>query len=402
MDEAIPRSFHGDVLKPSPYHDREPSDPPLRFLHREKWDGFEENDRDNILVKRKTPPTESYPTESPSDYRVPPSRYDESLVAPPSVDCSRIPDPLVTCGCEDWEISHHDPDSDGDDEVRQTADVCPNPCPVMRGTARQIYRRIVTANDPDLGGEDTDDENDDGDDGEDDDGDSYMTSKLQDARRRYARLRDGDAYLQAEMDGLTTVLISLRLSPVDPDSGLLLTPWQLSEDLFQNLGSVMDAVRYTLGQKHGFRYEWARVISGTEGYATPHCHLYLYVQDPNDAVDHEMFRSAISKFVDRTPRASWNSHDVTENKTIRIEHDSPRATETYGELGEVDSLRDIPPTTGCIYLGSQLPHFALAGDTEDWMVDRAVTAWLSPRRWFQPSRGFPSGDEVRKLKSREN
>ncbi|WP_423751095.1 hypothetical protein [Salinirarus marinus] len=270
----------------------------------------------------------------------------------------------------------------------------------MRGTARNVYTRLVTANDPDLGvgvGEN------DSDDGGDDDGDDgpYRTSKLRQARQRYAKLRDADAYFKIDMTGVTTVMISLRQSPVDPETGRVVTPYQQGEDLFQNMTAVMDSIRYALSQKRGFDVEWARIISATRQWATPHCHLYLWVDDPHDVVDSEWFRPAVAKFVERTPRASWESHDV-ERGTVTVEHDPPRATDTYGEVGVVNSLRDIPPTAGCVYLGSQLPHFALAGDTEPWHIDRAVGAWVSSRNWFATSRGFPSDDEVLKLKQSED
>lgn len=339
--QGIPRHFRGINLAPYDGATREPADPPVRFIDR-----CGEGTEPTWANSKKTDSSEDSDCLKTGEHRVPPSRFDQGLIAPPSVDPDRLPEPFVA------------------DEGR----------PLTRGEARGTYRRIVSSNRATDG----------------------VSSKLDDARSRYARIRDGDRYLRTTMDGLTTVLLSLRLSPTD-ENGRVVTPWQLTEDLYAPLESVMGSLRYTLG-KHGFEYEYVRVTSGTVGWSSPHLHLYCWVEDPHDAVDCEMFRSVVSKHVEKCPRASWQSHDVTEERTVVIEHDPLLATETDARDGGIGDLRDVMGTRGALYLGTQLPHMALIGEPEPWELDRAVTAWISSRRWFSPSADFPDEDDVERLK----
>lgn len=362
--------------------DSEPADPPNGLVERspERYqDWFDEGPR--LIWPKDEKPESGEPQSDGFHHRPLPSYFDDGVVAPPSVNPSRLPDPFVTCNCEEWQVDHHDPEGD----AVTTADTCPTPRPLRRGAAREVYRRIVTANDPDLGGED------------DTATDTLVTSKLQQACRQFARVRDGDVLVRAEMDDPTTVMLTLRQSPTD-DEERVVSPWTLSERLFANVGSVMDAVRYTIN-KYGFdRYEWVRVVSGTRDWATPHCHLYLYIDDPDDVVNPTMFESAIEKHVNGNPQVDgWTNHGITDGGAVRVENTPPLATDHYGDP-ETHGLRRHAPSRGAMYLGAQLPHFALNGETEPWMIDRAVAAWISPRNWFQTSRGFPDFEDAQSFK----
>lgn len=354
----------------------EPLDPPTRFVDREAenddrsgiGDGGDKAGRPRCPHSEK-PPSPKSPSPRDDSHRVPPSRYDQGLIAPPSVDPERLPAPFVGCGCGDCNV---DPFGNGGTPVTE---VCPTPQPMTRGTAREVYRRVVGSN------RET----------------PNRTSKVEGACRWYANLLDGDAYLRAEMEGLTTVLVSLRLSPTD-ENGKVVTPWQLTEDLYANVGAVMDSLRYSLGQKHDFDFEYARITSGTREWVTPHLHIYCWVADPDDNVSPEMFRRPVAKHVERCSRASWDAHDVVNTDAVRIEHDPLLATRCGDDGDGIDGLRDVTPTRGVVYVAQQMPHLALAGATEPWEIDRAVAAWVSSRQWVSTSEDFPDYGDVQAFK----
>lgn len=194
----------------------------------------------------------------------------------------------------------------------------------------------------------------------------------------YPRLLDTDERLIEEYgDGLTTVMLTRRISPLD-DNDDWLTPWEC--DAMLNGGSVRRNVgrrlRYHL---NSFTYEWAAVVSPTPVAGTPHEHIYLWINDPDNEVDTSYIVPALEKHLDACETAYEKHH--------RYRRDGSKGAITYRHDPE---LTEGGNTSGAQYLASQLAHLTL-GDYYDAEQDNppeallqgAALAWASPYDWFR-------------------
>jgi len=190
---------------------------------------------------------------------------------------------------------------------------------------------------------------------------------------------------KSDYTDITTALVSLRLSPTDDDDRLV-TPYRLVQDLKDawaearpNLPTNDDLIAYF----------WA--IAGTDTWATPHVHCYLWYTDPNDDVHRDDFRPVVESFVKAATfpaDAHIDDDGGLVNGVARVEHEpllaDPEALHT--RLDD-DAFADVvnqstgpkrlthgddAQSQGAIYVGSQLPKLALAGAESDAETEAAV------------------------------
>jgi hypothetical protein len=280
-------------------------------------------------------------------------------IAPPSMKVDRLPDPLVT-----------------DDERPQTV-----------REAAETYLKVQRSNW---------------------DSEAY-TSAYERARGTYAGLLDADRQCRQEYDGLTTVLVTRRLSPLD-DEGEWLEPLAIESQLHDEAArrSFTRALRYQL---RSYDYEYAAITATTESAATPHEHVYLWIDDPEDAIGVEHFEPAVEKHVARVPNAHEDDHQIQaegNHGAVTIRHDPPLVDHVPDAVeDDIEQIRahseavgadeSVPVNTaGAQYLASQLPHLVLSGvydgtvdvHAEDARVDGAAIAWASQYNWLRSSHGL--------------
>jgi len=225
----------------------------------------------------------------------------------------------------------------------------------------------------------------------------------------YPRLLEADRHFQAEYDGLTTVMLTRRLSPLDEFGGYL-TPWECNEMLHGGgvHQSLNQAISYQLGDS--FRYEWVGVTSPTKTAGTPHEHLYFWIEDPADKITTQHFSTGLDKHIKYCTNAYEQDHTYRVDGTdgaLTFQHNPQRCelspdgfwnvrevSQTYAATGQV---RDN--TTGAQYLASQLAHLPVAdfyNSNHDYpptaLLEGAAMAWASPYNWFRASGGVPALD----------
>jgi len=279
------------------------------------------------------------------------ARRDQPL-APDSVNINRIPDPFIT----------------DNGQVETVAD------------AGETYLKVVRSNWNEKG----------------------VTSKHERHKSRiYPRILHADRHFQEEYDGLTTVMLTRRLSPID-DANNWLTPWESNEMLHG--GSIHRSVRRALSyQLDDFDFEWVAVTAPTESAGTPHEHIYLWIDDPHNIVTADHIVSARDKHIKHCANASKKDHryrvDGAE-RTITVRQTPPLAKQGghKGVAKQVirDNTAPYANTAGAKYLASQLAHLPIAdyyhGEKQtppQALFEGAALAWASTHDWLRSSRGVP-------------
>jgi len=226
----------------------------------------------------------------------------------------------------------------------------------------------------------------------------------------YPRILEADRHFRVEYEGLTTAMLSRRLSPLD-DNRDWLTPWECNEMLHG--GSIHRSIRGAISyQLDGFAYEWVAVTAPTRSAGTPHEHIYLWIDDSENEVTTEHFAPALEKHLKRCPNAYEEHHRIRASGNggaITVQH-SPALignipaefwnirdqSQTYKETGSV-----VVNTRGAQYLASQLAHLPpgdyyreCMDDPPNPLLEGAALAWASPYNWFRGSKGVPMLDET--------
>jgi hypothetical protein len=237
--------------------------------------------------------------------------------------------------------------------------------------------------------------------------DDTLTSKYERHKSEtYPRILEADRHFRAAYGGVTTAMLTRRLSPLD-ESGEWLTPWECNEMLHG--GGVHKSIRGTLNyQLDAFEFEWIAVTAPTRSAGTPHEHIYLWIDDGDDDVTTDHIQHALDKHLKYCANAYEKHHqyraggtggavtvqhnpdliDAVPDEFFSIAENSP----TYAETGKV-----LHNTRGAQYLASQLAHLPV-GDYYDSqrenppqaLFEGAALAWASPRDWFRAGRGVPS------------
>lgn len=217
----------------------------------------------------------------------------------------------------------------------------------------------------------------------------------------YPRILEADRQFQTKFEGLTTSLLTRRLSPLD-ESDNWLTPWECNEMLHGGSvhRSVREALNYHLGE---FMSEWVAVTAPTRSAGTPHEHIYLWIEDPENAVTMDHIEPGLDKHLKYCANAYPKHHRFRGDGTagaVTIQHDPEVVKETPEKIHEISATTDgslHPNTAGAQYLASQLAHLPV-GDLYDGrcedpsqpLFEGAALAWASPRDWFRASQGVPS------------
>lgn len=334
----------------------------------------------------------------------------ETRIADKTHDARELPKPLVECGCGEC-VDDADPLADETAvfrDVSMARDVCPSPRPMIVKRAAEAYYVYQKA--------------------------SYesetRTSCLGELRQQYWYAMESERNLLEQWDGeTTTVLLSLRLSPIehveatDGEAGVdgdgayygpcvesstssesstpsnsqphrrWVPPLQLDERLRDPWRTVKDRLYYQL---NAFDWEYCWGVSPTEGAATPHMHVYLWVRDPDDEVTVDHVRPAVEAFAENAVGADPSKHPVEagESDAAVVRHNPPGCDEVDDDqLLYVHRQRDHKPfqlnTRGFAYLMNQRPAWVLKRiiedgsnrDEERLALEGAAIAWASPKDW---------------------
>jgi hypothetical protein len=221
------------------------------------------------------------------------------------------------------------------------------------------------------------------------------TSKYEKDIATYGSLLGADRELRLQYDDLTTVLLSRRLSPISDEEWI--TPFEIDERLHGGRAnvSVTRSLKYHLRE---FEYEYVGVTATTDSAATPHEHIYIWIDNPENTITTSDFKAPIDLHIKHT-EATLENH--REGEAITVEHDPPLVD---AEPERVDHIKEksvtadggslLPNTQGAQYLASQLPHLSLAGrfnntDTiEQVQIDGGAIAWATPHKWLRSSKGI--------------
>lgn len=226
------------------------------------------------------------------------------------------------------------------------------------------------------------------------------TSKYERHLNLYRRILHADRCVQQQFSDVTTVLFTRRLSPLK-DEGEWLTPWKCNEMLHGD--SVQRSIRESLSYSlDPFDWEWIGVTAPTEGAGTPHEHLYLWIDDPDDAITTDHIEPALEKHLKHCAHAYENDHQYQQDGSdgaITIKHTPPIDPEWRKKVAKQiirEETAPKPNTAGAIYLASQLAHLSVSDyysseqDAPDQLLEGAALAWASPYNWFRASQKVSS------------
>lgn len=231
--------------------------------------------------------------------------------------------------------------------------------------------------------------------------DSVTTKYERHKFKTYPRILQADRHFQSAYNGVTTAMLTRRLSPSD-DADRWLTPWECNEMLHG--GSIHRSIRRALDyQLDTFAFEWVAVTAPTRSAGTPHEHIYLWIDDPDNHVTADHVTPALDKHLKHCTNAHEKHHRYRADGTggaITIQHDPDLRKEAHHNVAKHVIRGNTPPqanTLGAQYLASQLAHLPFgdfyADDRDDppqALFEGAALAWASPYNWFRASGGFPS------------
>lgn len=215
-----------------------------------------------------------------------------------------------------------------------------------------------------------------------------MGTRLSRARRHCNKLLQTDRFRLAEYDNPHTVMLSLRVDPVA--DGVRIPPVNLFEAVKATWPSIRQKLRYQLQRNRGLDYEYAAVVAGTDHWATPHMHIYLWV---DGQVDKAAFRPVVSAFVeecDFAPDDGTGNDPDNGAVTIRGPSDQEYATD--------DVRRDMlekrgAATEGAHYVASQLPHISTPETATETELLHGATVVAAPSNAVHFSNGcWSEGD----------
>jgi hypothetical protein len=293
-----------------------------------------------------------------------------------------LSDPFYECGCDDCP-DVVDPLADasaGFEVVSKAADMCPNPRPVTVEKAREIYLRYqYTAWK-----------------------DRPWRSKLEQTQDAVGKLYGAERSVFERMGNPTLVFLSLRLSPIERDddgSRRWVHPSLLMSRLADSWDNVKSVLRYQL-REYDSEYAW--IIGFTDSAATPHRHVAVYVDDPDNEIGVGVAESAVKSHVRHCPGATEKDHPVEkgQNDAAIVEHDISKALLSDETISNVYAARRTEsfslPSVRFSYMMNQQPHWALKNvydPTDDThadsvAVDGAAIAWALPWRLRGSSAGF--------------
>lgn len=328
----------------------------------------------------------------------------QTPIAPESM-VDELPRPLVACGCGSCSAALNPLNEDtievgNTDQVAYYADTCEDPRPVTVETARKVYAKFKTAR---FANEDT------------------PCATVTNTRSHYRTILDADRRRRRQYDALTTVLLSLRLSPTD-DAGEWLSPVSLDVALTESWSGgtgrgVRGKIQYEIGTKLGLDYDYVAVTAGTRDSATPHLHVLLWIDDPDREVTPDVVDTIVQKHRNH-PQVLSDSHavvaDTADAGTIQRDPQTvapdgrldtnggfralakvasqKRAAEREGRLNAILRATEEYPgaSKAAYYVAAQLPHWCIVnrahtGHAPWTALEAGATAWASPTNWVTTS-----------------
>jgi len=215
-----------------------------------------------------------------------------------------------------------------------------------------------------------------------------MGKRLARARGHTKKLLQTDRFKVAEYGNPHTVMLSLRVDPVA--DGVRIPPVNLFEAIKDTWPTVWERLQYQLSGKRGLDYEYAVVVAGTDHWATPHLHIYLWV---DGQVDTSAFRPAVSAFVescDFAPDDGTGNDPDNGAVTIRGSGEQEFATDDVRQ----DMLEQRgAATTGAHYIVNQLPHISTPETATDTELLHGATVVAAPSNAVHFSSGcWSEGD----------
>ena len=213
---------------------------------------------------------------------------------------------------------------------------------------------------------------------------------------QYARIIRGDVFLREQQESTTTMMITLRQSPLDSNDKPI-PPVTLRDRLSVSWQQVRGSVRSKLNYRN-LPYEYILVASGTKQWATPHLHIYYYIDDPDEVVTRRLFEESVAKHINEHSNVTRSMHKLrADNEGAITLHDEPDEATASSKWDE-ELGRYITPTKGAVYLASQLPRMLTAdeikgkGPVRDTAWDTLAWSRASTKDSFSTSNGFPSLD----------
>ncbi|WP_223174717.1 hypothetical protein [Natrinema hispanicum] len=180
----------------------------------------------------------------------------------------------------------------------------------------------------------------------------YYCDRKKRADRHYHKLLQTDRFKIAEYSNPHTVMLSLRVDPVM--DGVRIPPVNLFEAVKDSWQKIQERLRYQLSYKLGLDYEYAAIVAGTDHWATPHLHIYLWI---DGEVDKSAFHPAVDAFVEDCKYApdDGTGNEINNAVTIRGPQEQEFATDDVNK----DLLEQRgAATTGAHYVASQIPHIS--------------------------------------------
>jgi hypothetical protein len=228
------------------------------------------------------------------------------------------------------------------------------------------------------------------------------TSKLEDTRNQHGKLLGSERDVLDEMNDPTLLFLSLRLSPIEQQNGQRrwIEPIRLDNRLNDSWENVRSVLRYRLRE---FESQYVAVVAGTTSAATPHRHVLVYVEDPDDEITIDVAEAAVKSHCNKCEGAKAEDHPVEpgESDAAMVFHDPPKVDDVPDEtLLDVFKTRGREPfpqnTVPMQYVADQRPHWSLANvyDSESDihadspLVDAGAIAWAATHDWISTSRGM--------------
>lgn len=179
------------------------------------------------------------------------------------------------------------------------------------------------------------------------------------SRQDYRRFLESDRQLQEEYQNFTTALISLRVPP--RLETVYVPPLATLEALMDAWRPVKAALQYRL---RDYEYEYARLVAGTDGFATPHMHIYVWI---DGRPTFEELEPVVEKFVDKCPLAPDDGR-------------GNRASEGALTIQYEQEFTDRGETTGISYVAQQLPHIGYVEQMDEPSLDWGAVAHATTRQ----------------------
>ena len=207
-------------------------------------------------------------------------------------------------------------------------------------------------------------------------GDDSEKGKIDSEKRAYATLMERDRHVRRRFghSNVTTVLLSLRPSPRTSEDSWR-TPTELAREVANVTQRTFAKLRRDLDGQYPFEVSY--VIAGTQVFATPHSHIVLYLDDPDNAARPSDFSPAVQYGVSRLSTASPDAHSIDDEGdegAVRIEHDAAiKDVERSGmdvsavhahafegdDEGDSDEGHVPTPFAATLYAATQLPYMSV-------------------------------------------